>query len=147
VLASILDRLLDLQKGEPGALASGGVDAAEALRRDIEDLLNTRNHFGISLHEAWPESSRSVLGYGLADAEECLLTDAQEIDDLRSKVEATLAVHEPRLQDVHVRVLEAPRPFTQDVVLEIRALVRVSAEEVVWNSTLRGPVVVVQRSS
>ena len=143
---SILDRLLDGSFGDRDGFVVAPGDAPEALRRDLEFLLNTRNHFGVALADDWPEASRSVLAYGLADAEECMLANGHEIEELRAKVERSLAVFEPRLEQVEVRVLEAPRPMTQEVVLEIRGVLKLNAEDVIWNSTLRGSVVVVRKS-
>ena len=146
---SILNCLLDLPQGRsaPGGRADP-VEIAEAIRSDLEDLLNTRNHHSLVLAKGYPEVAASILGYGMPDADAIRMTSENEVVDLRDRIKKVIEMFEPRLENVQVKILEAPRPFTQEIVLEIRASVRVRdyEEQVVWNSTLKGGMTRLARS-
>lgn len=134
---SILDRLLP---------SGWGRDRLEdQLQADLEALLNTRCHLADEWEADFPAAAGSIAAHGLSDADDCLLTSAGEINGLRDRVEKTIRRFEPRLRDPKVRVIEAPRKFTQEVVLEIRATLRLTGDETVWSSTLRGGRVSIER--
>src|SRR5947209_4072641 len=93
LLPSVLDRLLD---DDPGATrdAPRGRDLAlreikEAVRRDLENLLNTRRRLFDWPHE-WKELNRSVVGYGIPDMTGSALGLAAAREELCRLLQAVL---------------------------------------------------------
>ena len=105
LMPSILDRLIDPESA--GTVARRGYGVAqmtEAVRRDLTELLNTRQS-----HEGLPpdfeELHRSILAYGLPDLTSF---DAVTPDDRRrigQMIEKIIERFEPRLRDVRATVL------------------------------------------
>src|SRR5260370_5531600 len=67
ILPSFLDRLIDPDSGGTSWRRGYGIEQmTDAVRRDLEDLLNTRqSHVGLS--EAFKEVHQSLIAYGLPD--------------------------------------------------------------------------------
>jgi len=110
VTLSVLDRLLD---DEPKSKVEGPLTHSRslamlkvAIRRDLENLLNTR-----CTPDPIPESSvetrRSTYNYGVPDITEIGQNFLYEKDRLLSEIERAVRVFEPRLDSVKVAVLPA----------------------------------------
>jgi type VI secretion system protein ImpF len=110
LLLSVLDRLIDaepdrmrdppLQRGENMAMLRA------AVRRDLEELLNTRRRC-----LGWPEDLQelacSMIGYGIPDFTGAnMASDTQQKAFLR-EIERTITRFEPRFKYVEVRQLAA----------------------------------------
>ncbi|HEX2799445.1 MAG TPA: type VI secretion system baseplate subunit TssE [Thermoanaerobaculia bacterium] len=106
---SVLDRLVDFEpeaKAEPPASRSKALrQVKQALRRDLEWLLNTRRV--LEVPEDLPFVSDSILAYGLPDFTNLSVKNAEDQHDLTRALEATLKRFEPRLEDVVVSVASA----------------------------------------
>ena len=100
---SLFDRLLGLP------LPKSPADAAEAVRRDLEHLLNTRQtHQGLAEH--LPEVRRSLIAYGLPDLPSLdAHTTAQKLDIARM-IRQAIQQFEPRLNNVRVTLLDPETP-------------------------------------
>lgn len=102
---SILDRLIDPESAGTAILV--GYDERKmlaAVRRDLEELLNTRQTQA-DLPESFAELHRSILAYGLPDLTSF---DAVTPDDRRrigQMIEKIIERFEPRLRDVRATVL------------------------------------------
>jgi len=114
-------------------------EIAEAIRRDLEDLLNTRNDLGPELAPRYPESARSILCYGLVDIDGPFLVDGRATEIIEGCVRDAITTFEPRLRDVKVKTLEVPRHVTEEVSLEIEGTIvaRDESERVIWNSVIK----------
>jgi type VI secretion system protein ImpF len=110
VTLSVLDRLLD---DEPKSKVEGPLTHSKslallkvAIRRDLENLLNTR-----CTPQPLPESSvevrRSMYNYGVPDITEIGQNFLYEKDRLLSEIERAVRLFEPRLGDAKVAVLPA----------------------------------------
>jgi type VI secretion system protein ImpF len=110
VTLSVLDRLLD---EEPKSNAEGPLTHSKslavlkvAIRRDLENLLNTR-----CTPEPLPESSvetrRSMFNYGVPDITEISQNFLYEKERLLAEIERAVRVFEPRLSGAKVAVLPA----------------------------------------
>ena len=143
-----LNRLID--DGRPGSSIdeAGPAEILESIRRDVEDLLNTRNYHGIDLADRYPESAKSIVGYGLPGADEVMVTDRGDLEELRKAIKETLERYEPRLMNVTVTRPGNPRRLTHEVELVIAATIHVEdyEEKIAWNSTLSGGLIRLQGS-
>jgi type VI secretion system protein ImpF len=107
---SVLDRLTDADSaGTAGRRGYGVRQMEEAVRRDLEDLLNTRrppdrDADGQPYFGGLEEVPRSIANYGLRDlARPDALNDALRAE-LARHIEEVITAFEPRLRDVRVRV-------------------------------------------
>jgi len=78
----------------------------ESLARDLEDLLNTRTALAPELLQAFPECARSVLTFGLADFSGLSLGSSDDRARVCARVRQAVERHDPRLQQVQVRVAD-----------------------------------------
>src|SRR5437660_12020505 len=106
ILPSFLDRLIDPDSGGTSWRRGYGVEQmTDAVRRDLEDLLNTRqSHTG--LPEAFKEVHQSLIAYGLPDLTSLNAFTAQQRSDIAGVIESAVAQFEPRLKDVRVQLLD-----------------------------------------
>lgn len=110
ITLSVLDRLLDDEpKSRVEAPLTHSRSLAQlkvAIRRDLENLLNTR-----CTHEpppeSRPESLRSVYIYGVPDITEIGENFLYEKDRLLAEIERAVRLFEPRLSAVKVSILPA----------------------------------------
>ena len=106
LLPSILDRLIDPDAGGTAWRRGYGVEQmVEAVHRDLEDLLNTRqSHDG--LPEGFSEVGRSVFGYGLPDLASLSAVTPEQRREIGRVLEAVIARFEPRLRDPRATLLQ-----------------------------------------
>jgi type VI secretion system protein ImpF len=118
LVPSVVDRLIDNEpdvRVEPAPRAAQVMrEMKQAVRRDLEDLLNTRWRC-----LAWPETltqlEDSLVNYGIPDFTASDLDAAHNLDLLLSSIEDCIRRFEPRLKDVSLHELgsvdEASRTF------------------------------------
>jgi type VI secretion system protein ImpF len=139
---SILERLIDRTRDRSpnGSGAGTAVAVAEEIRRDVENLLNTRCAFSGEWASERPEMAGTIVCYGMPEEGHVNLTSQKDVDDLGRRIRGVVERFEPRLSRVRVKVLERPKDLSRDVLLEITATVRVEdyQERVTWNSALHG---------
>lgn len=106
---SVLDRLVDFEPEvttEPLPSRSKALrQVKQALRRDLEWLLNTRRV--LEVPDELPLVADSILTYGLPDFTNLSVKDAGDQENLTLALEATLKRFEPRLEDIVVSVANA----------------------------------------
>ncbi len=109
----LLDRLVDLDRtaaADPPQSRSAAVRALrDALRRDLEWLLNTRRT-ALEIPKSYSELRESVFNYGLPDITNYPVRNKGEADSLLQMLEKTIATFEPRLVQVKVYARD---PFTR----------------------------------
>lgn len=142
VSQSVLDRLIDFEPRQsqeaPKSRLTSLRDLKQAVRRDLEWLLNTRCH-AISVDEGLEESKRSVAFYGLPEIIGFSPKSGVEQKRLTKALETAIRNFEPRFVDLKVTLepisnvdrqmkfrIEArldveptPEPIVFDTVLEI----------------------------
>lgn len=94
---SVLDRLIDKesQRGyDPNRLT-------ETIRRDLENLLNTRLTC-IDLRPEFAEVQHSILNYGIPDLSSFDHLTVDQNETLLKVIEAQIAAFEPRLSNIQV---------------------------------------------
>ncbi len=100
VTQSVLDRLTAVEEW-PATRSQSLRFYKEALKRDLEWLLNTRQPPIPELVE-YPLARTSVINFGLPDITSLGLSSASDHSRLRKAIEVCLRNFEPRLMDVHV---------------------------------------------
>lgn len=125
LVASVLDRLLDDDpdnEKEPDKSRNQTLrEVRQALRRDLESLLNARRRV-VSVPRSLAETNHSLASYGLPD-----LTNVNvQSDDTRSglcrMVEILLERFETRFKSAEVSILENSDPLDRTLRFRIRAL-------------------------
>ena len=102
LMPSILDRLVDpASAGGDGQYGYNIRQMMEAVRKDLEELLNTRQTLS-PLALARPRVRDSILGYGLPEINSMPSITPQQRRDIAQAVEMTVQRHERRLRDVQV---------------------------------------------
>ncbi len=102
VTQSVLDRLTAADDW-PATRAHSVRFMKDALRRDMEWLLNTRQP-PIPGMEHFQMARKSVIHYGLMDTSTLSLSSSNDHRRLQLAVQECITNYEPRLKDVHVRV-------------------------------------------
>ena len=124
----LLDRLIDLDPAssvEPMQTRASAVRALkEALRRDLEWLLNTRRT-PLDLSGGYAELGRSVFFYGLPDLTSVSLHSREEELQLLATIEKAIAMFEPRLAHVKVTPRDAAERHERMLHFQIDALLMV----------------------
>jgi type VI secretion system protein ImpF len=141
LVPSVLDRLIDedpsLSREAPKSRSQVIRELKLSVRRDLENLLNTRWR-----PVPWPaeltELEQSLVNYGIPDFSGVNLSTPQDREDFRTTVERTIRMFEPRFKSVKVILLDNTN--TADRVLRFRIDAMLHAtpapEPVVFDSTL-----------
>lgn len=128
LLPSLLDRLIEPRENETVDLTLRGQsvrELEEAVRRDLQDLLNTRR----SAIDGYPEDSelaRSLFTYGLPELSSFNPTVPDQQRTLKDIIERTIRSFEPRLTDVHVTTIQADAASGRGLRMSVEALLRVN---------------------
>ena len=134
----LLDRLTDEEpkRREEVPLSRSKALAAlkVAVRRDLEWLLNTRR----AERELPPEVARSVFMFGLPEHSPASEDRAKVFQELAKRMEAAIAIFEPRLAGVKVILSPHQDSTSRRIDLVIEGLLRIdpSPEHVSFDTTL-----------
>ena len=124
----LLDRLIDLDSASgvepPQTRAAAVRSLKEAVRRDLEWLLNTRR-MSLEMPKAYHELARSVFFYGFPDLSSVSLHTYHDELQLLGIIEKTIATFEPRLSHVKVTPQESPDRRERMLHFQIDALLMV----------------------
>jgi type VI secretion system protein ImpF len=106
LMPSIVDRLIDPASGGTAWRRGYGVaEMVETVRRDLEDLLNTRQTHQ-ELPEAFVETQRSIIGFGLPDLSSVNALTSEQRQEIGRLLEAVILHFEPRLRDVRATLVD-----------------------------------------
>jgi type VI secretion system protein ImpF len=128
LLPSVLDRLIEPRDDEPADLTMRGQtvrELEEAVRRDLQDLLNTRR----TAIDGFPddaELNQSLLTFGLPELSNFDSTVPDHRRSLQEIIERTIRQFEPRLMDVRVTSMVADAATGRGLRMCVEALLRVS---------------------
>lgn len=121
LMPSVLDRLIDPDSAGTRARPWYSVnDMVQAVRRDLEDLLNARAS-GVEVPAQFGEVRRSIAAYGLPDLTSLNALTPQQRVAIGRTLEAAITTFEPRLRDVRARLVETTENKEQSVRFHIDA--------------------------
>jgi type VI secretion system protein ImpF len=119
---SILDRLIDPDSaGTAWRLGYGLQQVLEVVRRDLEDLLNTRQTAA-----GPPGLQKSIYAYGLPDLTSFEAITPKQKEALGRYLEQTIRTFEPRLQDIQATLSAADAQDERKLAFRVDA--RLSVE-------------------
>lgn len=123
-LPSIIDRLLD-PNSMSGSAASGtnSVSVIEAVRRDVEELLNSRRIVDPEV-DRYPELSRSLFTFGVPELVSRPAISLADRESIGRLIADTINLHEPRLARVKVRLLGDAGTIERSVRFLITAVLK-----------------------
>ena len=127
--ASILDRLIDHRPDQTRETARSQnqvlVELRQAVRRDLEALLNTRMRC-----TTWPneldELERSLVNYGIPDVTAANLQSEQGRRKYLKHIESTIRQFEPRFKSVRVALLSNADDLDRTLRFRIQAVMYAS---------------------
>ena len=141
LVPSVLDRLLDDEPEKTQELPKSRNqvlrELKQAVRRDLENLLNTRWRCS-----TWPpnfdELDTSVVNYGIPDFSGSNMASAASREQLRHVVEQVIRKFEPRFRSVRVNLLENADQIDRTIRFRIDAMLYAepAPEPVVFDSQL-----------
>jgi type VI secretion system protein ImpF len=128
LMPSLLDRLIDPDAG--GTAEGQGynlVQMIESVRRDLEELLNTRQTCaGIPL--IYTEIYDSIVAYGMPDMTMVNAATTGERSKLGRVIEAIVAKYEPRLRDIRATLVPSKTKTKSDPTVRFSIEARLNVE-------------------
>lgn len=129
IARSVFDRLLDeapdLEQDTPSSLSEQVREMREAIRRDLEALLNTRR-CPVAPPSALGELKDALVFYGVDGIVAAnLVTDESKLRLARA-IELRIALFETRLNDVHVTILKGGSSGDRALRMRISATFRLN---------------------
>lgn len=141
VRLSLLDRLLDNDPTNSREVELNDVEKVRLIqrgvRRDLEDLLNTRYRC-----IAWPpeldEIDNSLINYGIPDFTAASLNAADESDVMVGAIKKAINFFEPRLADVKVSPIDNDDQYDRTFRFRIEGTLMIEGGEqrVQFNSSM-----------
>jgi len=132
LMPSTVDRLLDPEGRSVFDLQA----LVAAVRRDLEDLLNTRQTTG-DVPALYPELRGSVFTFGLPDLNSLDAATSEQRAAIGVIIEAMVNQFEPRLKDVHVHLVKGGDDKKSSIAFHIEAKVHADpAPEVAFETIL-----------
>lgn len=139
---SILDRLLDFDPQNSREAPKNRYqllrELKDSVRRDLENLLNTRVRCGV-----WPEGldelENSLVNYGVPDMTGASLSSPREREGFCRLLQEAIRRHEPRLRNVRLQLLDNSEPLDRTLRFRIDAMLQAdpAPEPIVFDSSLQ----------
>jgi type VI secretion system protein ImpF len=142
LVPSVLDRLLD---DEPDVSREARASRHQvlrelklAVRRDLENLLNTRVRCQ-SPPEHYKELNQSLVNYGIPDITGANLSSAQDRDDFCRQLTTIIRQYEPRFMSVSVKPIPNAEAGDRTFRFKIDAMLiaEPAPEPIIFDSELR----------
>jgi type VI secretion system protein ImpF len=141
LLPSVLDRLIDLEpevsREAPQTRNQLLRDLKQAVRRDLENLLNTRVRC-VPFPPELAELKQSLANYGIPDLTGAFLGSNKEREEFRRTIQAVILLYEPRLKKPSV-TLRDQEAIDRTIRFHIEATLEAepAPEPVAFDSMLR----------
>ena len=142
LLPSVLDRLID---NDPQVHLEASAsrnqllrDLKQAVRRDLENLLNTRIRC-IAWPAELPELRQSMVNYGIPDLTGTPLASSREREEFRRTIQSVILLYEPRLKKLKVTLGDQADAIDRTIRFRLEAILQAepAPEPVAFDSTLR----------
>jgi type VI secretion system protein ImpF len=136
LMPSIVDRLIDPEAAGTDVRRGYGLpQMLEVIRRDLEDLLNTRQtHSG--LDPSFTHLQNSIFAYGLPDLVTLNAMTTQQKEEIAVRIENVIARFEPRLRDVRVFLVDAEEKSRLSIACRIEGKLAVDPSPDVMFDTI-----------
>ena len=144
LLPSVLDRLLDdepdVRREAPRSSHQVLRELKQSVRRDLENLLNTRVRC-IPLPPELKELKQSLVNYGIPDLTGASLGSPKEREEFRRTIQKVISQNERRLKKLSVRLVDQPESTDRTIRFRIDAILQAepAPEPIQFDSTLRLP--------
>src|SRR5438067_7702316 len=142
LIPSVLDRLIDnepdVRREAPRSRNQVLRDLKQSVRRDLENLLNTRMRC-----VPWPPEmkhlKKSLINYGLPDLTGSSPVSAKDREEFRRTIETIVKQCETRLKKLRVRLIDSPNSIDRTIRFHIDAVLQAepAPEPISFDSTLR----------
>jgi type VI secretion system protein ImpF len=142
LLPSVLDRLIDddpqVHREPPRSRSQLLRDLKQAVRRDLENLLNTRVR-PVSVAPEFAELNQSLVNYGIPDLTGASLASSKEREEFRRTIQSVIILFEPRLKKLYVSLHDQTEALDRTIRFHIEAILQAepAPEPVAFDSTLR----------
>jgi len=137
LMPSLLDRLIDPESGGTRSRRGYSVEQMiDAVRRDLEELLNTRRT-NPGIPDAFTEVLNSIEAYGVPDLASLEAFTLEQREAIGQLLERIITRFEPRLKDIHARLLEMKDDHGRNVRFHVDAKLALEpAPEVAFETVL-----------
>lgn len=134
-LPSVLDRLLEDDRQQAMTTAQFGAALRDAVRRDLEDLLNTRQR-PFDLPPGLDDLESSSYEFGIPDFSGANMSSAERRRKYLKGIEEIIRKHEPRFASVRVVPVDDRQAAYRSLHFRIEAVLRVepAPESVLYDS-------------
>jgi type VI secretion system protein ImpF len=142
LLPSVLDRLIDHdpQISHEATRNRNQLlrDLKQAVRRDLENLLNTRIRC-VPYRSELKELKQSLVNYGIPDLTGLSLGGPKEREEFRRTILAVIRQFEPRLKKLEVRIIDQADAIERTIRFHIEAVLQAepAPEPIAFDSTVR----------
>lgn len=131
ITRSVLDRLLDVEpdvaQDRPLSVVEQIRNVREAIRRDLEALLNTRR-CPVAPPGSLDELSNALVSFGIEGIVSANLVTDQSKVELSREIERRIALFETRLSNVRVSILKTQGAGARALRMRIQATFRLHEE-------------------
>ncbi|QDU63419.1 hypothetical protein Pan216_42990 [Planctomycetes bacterium Pan216] len=125
LVPSVIDRLIDSSSmGTPQRKGFNLQQIFQSVRRDLEDLLNTRKPYE-EIPEDFVEVRKSIANYGIPDLTPHPASTEEDRQDIGRVIEEVIRQFEPRLRDVRATLADSEDPDVEIVRFQITARLNV----------------------
>jgi len=125
LLPSVLDRLLSVDTGPSFSLTAVPISIIlEAVRRDVESLLNTRQNTDPELAK-FPELAKSVYGFGMPELVSRRAISGPDREAIGRLMADAIARYEPRIRNVRAVVVPPDHPAERRLRFKIEGTLRI----------------------
>ncbi|MEZ6087915.1 MAG: type VI secretion system baseplate subunit TssE [Pirellulaceae bacterium] len=140
LMPSVFDRLADVSTLGANSQPWYDVDAlTQAVRRDLEDLLNTQQTIP-QLAIDYPELAESVVGFGVPDPSMFALDTPSGRRRLAAALTTVIDTFEPRLSDVRIELGSVSGEKLRELKFRVVARLAIeTAPQIVFESNLHVP--------
>ncbi|MCC6785178.1 MAG: type VI secretion system baseplate subunit TssE [Planctomycetes bacterium] len=137
LLAALIDDDPDTTTESRQSFRTQARQIKETVRRDLQDLLNTRQR-ALSWPKEFTELDRSVLDYGIVDVTGANLASNERRNAFLAQIAAAIRKHDPRFQSVVITPTDNSDPQDRTLRFRIEATLRVETgpETAIFNFQL-----------
>lgn len=142
LIPSVLDRLIDnepdVRREAPRSRNQLLRDLKQSVRRDLENLLNTRVRC-VPWSPEMKHLKKSLVNYGIPDLTGSSPVSPKDREEFRKTIETVVKQNETRLKKLRVKLIDSPQAIDRTIRFHIDAVLQAepAPEPISFDSTLR----------